>query len=1098
MQHSRRELLSATACILLSSKIPSLAQTNTLNALGSGNDFFRGDPNARFEFIDTSGGIVFPTLPFSYASRDNDSKPRTSSQIPAFIQVSASAITAKGRIVSPGGVTVTGPELRPYERLEYSWDFGDPAGKEIFQNYSIYPFTGVPVNANNQQWGPEACYVYRKPGTYTITLNIRGRNPTGTDYITKSVTRQFTALANSRTNGFDTDAPGFTGRLATNTQSIVISDSLVNVTVGTTLSLVDATGRMVNGYLAPGTYVNEMSLGNLHVRTDASVLAGAILQGLSPEQMQKNNWLLIPSNDFYFDSVCGDDANGGNTPSTPKKGYDEKGNITLSSQIKRIFADVRANAHFHFAYGSSWSSATTLISNGDQAITGIRFSAYHNPKAAIAENNPTFILDGNPSGSAVSDARMYKNGSPSLIKVSDVAGEVALRNQNSFSVKPSPNQGLGDNEGGATVTSAPVSIKGARNGHVGDVVFSNMDFILDKGQPKAAGASCFWLARGQTQVMSDLYLDRCNFQNNGQGRTAALGLFVNNPGSYDSRSMGQNFVVWGGKVTSAVYATYTDFIAHGTGNTLIVTQIKSYRGDPANGNVPFNIAKAISPTASGAQAILDHGPLPIGASFAPGTAIVPPITKNGDGTWSVTLSHQMTGSIPDSAPVNVLSTYGGSAVIAFGAMQWQTFLGTQVQDNGGLGVQFCHTMNLEAAGKHLLVRWIQTRAGPGWNNTIRNSTGAYNIGGISSAFPQPDLTGGYNLIADCDIQSTPYRWTDLAGKGQQVIGTGFGGFGNELSTDPKPFTIDASQQFFASQANCSPPATSACQIKLNAQTAPGHKCQQLEPGVAQVAPQMSVYDRNRGAEVGVTLNGRVCSIIDDQAVVSLGSSTNAGMLGPPLISSAGTSDTLEFTSGGMANCVFERNNVANIKGFAVGVAANNMTVRDCNVWNFGRYGLYFMYQDYQATCAYRNRFYRPLLPKNFGNPLYDNRNPIIWFYFGKPITNSLSQEFTHNIIWDDRGASGSSNGPSLMRLDWNSAAAISGGGGIFDLNQWYFPHPPANGNVMQSDSTGAMQTFAAYQTFGGSPVGSTPYFGPHDTELGAPPWSDPGKGNFGF
>ena len=119
--------------------------------------------------------------------------------------------------------------------------------------------------------------------------------------------------------------------------------------------------------------------------------------------------------------------------------------------------------------------------------------------------------------------------------------------------------------------------------------------------------------------------------------------------------------------------------------------------------------------------------------------------------------------------------------------------------------------------------------------------------------------------------------------------------------------------------------------------------------------------------------------------------------------------------------------MANIKAFAIGVAANNMTVRDCNVWNFGKYGLYFQYEDYQATCAYRNNFYRPLLPENFGNILYDNANPILWFYFGKPIANTLSQEFTYNTIWDDRGAPGSTNGPHLMKLDWASASAIAGG-----------------------------------------------------------------------
>jgi len=558
--------------------------------------------------------------------------------------------------------------------------------------------------------------------------------------------------------------------------------------------------------------------------------------------------------------------------------------------------------------------------------------------------------------------------------------------------------------------------------------------------------------------------------------------------------MGQNFAVWGGKVKCKAFATYTDFMAYGSGNTLTVTEIKSYRGDPVNGNQPFNIARFIT---DGAQIIQDHSALPDGASFAPKTGIVTPIIHNGDGTWTVTLSRAMTGSIPRDAPANIWSTYGGGAVIAFGAMQWQTFMGIQENDNGGEGTQFCHTMNLEAAGKHLLVRWIQTRAGPGWNNTIRNSTGAYNIGGISSAFPQPDLTGGYSLVADCDIQSTPYRWTELSGKGHQNIGTGFGGFGNEQASDPSPFNIDAAQQFFADRGNCSPQVPSACQLQIKAQNARPHICQQLT-GSRQVLTQMSVFDVTKNAEVGVTLNlPGACKVIDGIPTLQLGSSQNAAALGPSLISGAGPADTLQFTNGGMSNCVFERNNVANIKAFAVGCDGNDTTVRDCNIYNFGKWGLRFGYSDYQAVCAYRNNFYRPLLAANFGNVLYDNPNPVIWFYFGKPITNTLSQEFTFNTIWDDRGAPGSSNGPSLMRLDWASASAITGGGGVFDMNQWYFPYPPASGNIMQSNSDGTLQSFSAYQTYGGSPAGSTQYFGSHDTILPKPPWSNPDKGKFG-
>ncbi len=1094
MKYTRRQLLSATAYALLSANVPASAETIRPAGTDENSEAFFGDSNARFDTMDISGGIVFSSLPFSYTAHDNDSKPRVSSQIPAFIQVSASAIAATGKVVSPGGSVITGAALRPYERLEYWWDFGDPSGTESFNNYSLYPFSGVPVNANSEQRGPEACYVYRRPGTYTIKLNIRGRNSDGTGYISKIVTRQFTALANSRTHAFDTESTPFVGDLTNDRQGIGRPSSRANLTVGSSLTLIDTTtGRPVEGYLAPNSCISEIGE-ELRVATQSPGFERAILQNLTSAQMATNRWAIVPSNEFYFDSVNGDDSNGGNTPSTPKRGCDSAGIVTLPSQIAEIFQNVTSKVSFYFAYGSSWSSPTSIITNGDKAISSVRFAAYENQQARTSSNNPSFIL----RGPAVIDEASLGAWSPSesspVIPVS-----LNMRNAESkFSVRPpwhrkSPGNNNPPLAKPRSSNAAPVSLHGSHAAQVGDIVFSNMDLIVDEAQPASSGVSCVWLGRGQTQVISDVYFDHCNYRNNSQGKTGAIVLYVNNPGSYNSRSMGQNFAVWGGTVTCKVFATYTDFMAYGSGNTLTVTEIKSYRGDPDNGSKPFNIARFIT---DGAQVIQDHGGLPSGVSFAPNTAIVSPIIHNGDGTWTVTLSRPMNGAIPREAPVNVWSTYGGSAVIAFGAMQWQTFMGIQESDNGGQGTEYCHVMNLECAGKHLLVRWIKTRGGPGWNNTIRNSTGAYNIGGISSAFAQPDLTGGYSLVADCDVQSTPYRWTELNGKGQQNIGTGFGGFGNEQGSDPAPFQIDAAQKFSANSGICSPQAPSACQIQINAGNARPHICQQLD-GSRQVVTQMSVFDITKKAEVGVTLNHPgACKVIDGIPTLQLGSPQDAAMLGPPLISSAGTTDTLQFTNGGSANCVFERNNVANIKTFAIGCGANNMTVRDCNVYNFGKWGLAFGHGDYQAVCAYRNNFYRSLSMANFGNILFDNRNPVIWFYFGKPISNTLSQEFTYNMVWDDRGAAGSSNGPNLMRLDWESASAIIGGGGVFDMNRWYFPNASIGDKVMQSNSDGRLQTFNDYQTYGGSPAQSTPYFGPHDAVLRAPPWSDPGNGNF--
>jgi PKD repeat protein len=111
------------------------------------------NPYVTVSAIDTSGGIV--------ASR-------TSGQTPMFLQVSASNITATGTD-------------RPFEDLTYSWDFGDELSEPI-----LHPITGEVVDAGTQQTGPEAAYVYRQPGTYTITLTVSGSGITET--VTQTVT----------------------------------------------------------------------------------------------------------------------------------------------------------------------------------------------------------------------------------------------------------------------------------------------------------------------------------------------------------------------------------------------------------------------------------------------------------------------------------------------------------------------------------------------------------------------------------------------------------------------------------------------------------------------------------------------------------------------------------------------------------------------------------------------------------------------------------------------------------------------------------------------------------------------------------------------
>jgi hypothetical protein len=182
MKSARRNFLASVAAFAL---CIGAKHTGAQTALSAGHPIgpvaYQGDPNAIFSSIDTSDGIIVS---------------RTSGQLPAFVHASAAAIVATGQVLDAAGNPISGAILRPYERMEYWWDFGDPLGTEIFTN----PFTKLRVNANTEQYGPEAVYVYRTAGTKTITLHIRGKS-VGGGYVTASVSTTFTAKVFNQDGG---------------------------------------------------------------------------------------------------------------------------------------------------------------------------------------------------------------------------------------------------------------------------------------------------------------------------------------------------------------------------------------------------------------------------------------------------------------------------------------------------------------------------------------------------------------------------------------------------------------------------------------------------------------------------------------------------------------------------------------------------------------------------------------------------------------------------------------------------------------------------------------------------------------------------------
>ncbi|MBA3847138.1 MAG: PKD domain-containing protein [Planctomycetes bacterium] len=121
---------------------------------------------------DPYGG--YPTLPGLAAIAPVISASRASGRVPFALAVSAAATTAVGA-------------LSPYDQLEYAWDFADVGAQAI-----RHPVDRMAVDASGAQRGPEAAYVYRRPGTYVVTLRVRGWD--GERFVSASVTTTVVAL----------------------------------------------------------------------------------------------------------------------------------------------------------------------------------------------------------------------------------------------------------------------------------------------------------------------------------------------------------------------------------------------------------------------------------------------------------------------------------------------------------------------------------------------------------------------------------------------------------------------------------------------------------------------------------------------------------------------------------------------------------------------------------------------------------------------------------------------------------------------------------------------------------------------------------------
>ena len=161
--------------------VPSSIALTSTDIPAAGVEKHSTQPEA-VDAMSYQGAMRFTQLPT--AIQPHITVARVSGMSPMGVHVQAADTTLTG------GAIESGLPIDPYSDLEFTWDFGDPDGVEFVED----PRTHEIVNLNTGQYGPAASYVYRKPGTYTVTLTATARKADGTSLSASTTSLQINAV----------------------------------------------------------------------------------------------------------------------------------------------------------------------------------------------------------------------------------------------------------------------------------------------------------------------------------------------------------------------------------------------------------------------------------------------------------------------------------------------------------------------------------------------------------------------------------------------------------------------------------------------------------------------------------------------------------------------------------------------------------------------------------------------------------------------------------------------------------------------------------------------------------------------------------------